>query len=112
MVRLAVSLMVTMVFLAMPIAEASHAETSAIDICAADHDENGTGLISDAEVPDHDHSDHHAHKCGSCHVHLVLRVQSFTGALILADLNLQIGRDQSPALGAPDALYRPPRSFV
>lgn len=111
MLRLAVSLVVTLVFLAMPIAEASHAEPVSADICETGHSDDFTNPADEAETPGHDHSDHHAHKCGSCHVHLVMKIQSFAKAVVLAKLNRQIGTDQALTLGMPDSLYRPPRSF-
>ena len=107
--RLAVTLIVTSVFLAMPIAEASHSDQPTSEACTEPHSAE-LEIVTDEDESSHDQHDHHAHKCGTCHVHLVIQNQSFVQTVVKTDLNLQISDSRFLTLGAPDLLYRPPRA--
>lgn len=54
--------------------------------------------------------DHHAHSCGSCHVHLVGTKVPTVSAYFIADPNLYLGADQTVPRAGPFGLYRPPRA--
>jgi len=64
---------------------------------------------SDNEESQREH-DHHAHSCGSCHVHLVGTKVPTVSAYFIADPNLYLGADQTVPRAGPFGLYRPPRA--
>lgn len=68
-----------------------------------------TGIDQDNNErrPDHDH---HAHNCGSCHVHMVGVKASKASLALQASLALRPGANQHVARAGPYGLYRPPRA--
>ncbi|MGB0908161.1 MAG: hypothetical protein ACPGVT_11755 [Maricaulaceae bacterium] len=79
----------------------SHGDASALAFDIADGDENG----------EHERKhDHHAHHCGTCHVHAVDMRLSSMSLMISGEQALSIGADQAVARAGPFGLYRPPRA--
>jgi len=76
---------------------------------SADVSESHSGIDQDdgEQRPDHDH---HAHNCGSCHVHMVGMKGSSFSLACSSSLALRPGADQSLARDGPHGLYRPPRA--
>jgi hypothetical protein len=54
--------------------------------------------------------DHHAHSCGSCHLHLVGAKVPTVSASFISVSNLYVGADQTVPRAGPFGLYRPPRA--
>lgn len=92
--------------------------TSAADIHPVDADEiacqtadlaaelSGEEDDRDDQRPEHEH---HAHNCGSCHVHIVgMKVSALNSATCIS-LALRPGSDQDAPRAGPKGLYRPPR---
>jgi len=74
-IRVFTALLVSVIFLATPVAEAHHSHERPAEACetsdvSADH--------APADAPDHSGHTHHSHKCGSCHVHVF--VGAFAGS--------------------------------
>lgn len=60
-----------------------------------------------SERPAHDH---HAHNCGTCHLHVVgSKVSQLSFALPMSH-NFRLGGDQAAPRAGPLGLYRPPRA--
>lgn len=76
---------------------------------SADISESHTGIDQDSgeQRPDHDH---HAHNCGTCHVHMVGMRAANLSLVCPASLALRPGADQFLARAGPNGLYRPPRA--
>lgn len=76
-------------------------------------DDTGTVQVLQGQEPDHSNKpphDHHAHNCGSCHIHATT-LQSVSAKFALSDragYNLTT-HDASPRAG-PLGLFRPPRA--
>ncbi len=90
--------------------------TSAADIHPVDADEIAcqtadlaVELLGDDAGDERQTHEHHAHNCGSCHVHMVgMRV----GALSFANpasITLRPESDLAAPRAGPQGLYRPPR---
>ncbi|WP_156811951.1 hypothetical protein [Robiginitomaculum antarcticum] len=68
-----------------------------------------SGEIDDGQDNSPAH-DHHAHSCGSCHIHIVSNKFSSLTFALSASLNFKIGVDQAAPRAGPLGLYRPPRA--
>jgi len=78
-----------------------HGDVSALAFDIADGDEK----------EDHERKhDHHAHHCGTCHMHVVDMRRSSMSLMISGEQALSIGADQTVARAGPFGLYRPPRA--
>lgn len=78
-----------------------HGDVSALAFDIADGDEK----------EDHERKhDHHAHHCGTCHMHVVDMRRSSMSLMISGEQALSIGADQTVARAGPFRLYRPPRA--
>lgn len=98
------------VMLFMPIADAEHTQDTPVEACEVTHsDDEQLKVSQNGSKPEH--HDHHAHNCGTCHIHLVFRDLTYTPLLKQISIDLKAGAARSLALGAPDTHYRPPRSF-
>jgi hypothetical protein len=65
--------------------------------------------LGDDHDPDRDH-DHHAHHCGSCHLHpFSLRAVAPATELGLSQPHM-LGTDQTVPRAGPFGLFRPPRA--
>lgn len=79
----------------------SHDNISVFTSDDTDEDENG----------EHDRKhDHHAHHCGTCHMHVVDMRLSSMSLMIAGEQALSMGADQTVARAGPFGLYRPPRA--
>ena len=68
--------------------------------------------ITDGEEKD-DHErehNHHAHHCGTCHMHVVIMRLGSMSLVIAGEQALSMGADQPAASAGPFGLYRPPRA--
>ncbi|MEQ9504843.1 MAG: hypothetical protein RLO80_01140 [Hyphomonas sp.] len=100
-----VTALVSLAFLLTPMASALHVEAAPEAVCAAEHDVESAR----AEAAGHEDHEHHAHGCGTCHVHLIRPAGWLVPAIDLTRSGLRplTGTDIGGAL--PSELFRPPR---
>ena len=104
--RVCVAILLCAAFISAPLAEASHVEAGPVELCETAHDDTHSG----EEPPGHEGHDHHAHKCGGCHMH-IYRKDSIAD-VSASDLPQRVAAHGDLALppSQPDGLYRPPRA--
>lgn len=102
--RLVAAILVACTLLIAPAVEAQHVDAAPTAACDVGHDASETG---GEDTGDHDH---HAHKCGSCHIHLLRKETSADHLFVSAAQSLRPPLSQNLSSLPPGSLYRPPRA--
>lgn len=102
--RLCFTAMIVLAFTLGPIASAEHVD-AALDVsCSIEHN---TDTPAGDDTGEHDH---HAHNCGTCHIHLIRRDSSSEFELVSVQSKLRPPASAVPLRAPPGGLFRPPRS--
>ena len=105
-IRLCVVMLLTCTFLMTPFAEARHADEGLSYSCAS----SDKPIEADTGAPEHENHSHHAHNCGTCHIHLILKDMGPDRTLISEERILRTEFAENFASRPPGNPYRPPRA--
>jgi len=82
-------------------------ESSEVSPQHIDIDMSGDSNNDSEDRPAHDH---HAHNCGTCHIHVVGTMVSKLSFALPISNNFMLGANQAAPRAGPMGLYRPPRA--